>query len=209
MRVLLADDHALFRDSVECLIGHCCPDIELEMVCNFADVVETIKSHPVFDVVLLDYVMPGMVGSNEIALLRAITCTSGLAIISGADYVDSLNDMIVRGGVSFIPKTLSALQFIEAIRLISKGGLYYPSDSVWQKSTHIAPRIAVAPELSRLTPRERDVLLQLRDGLSNKQIGRNLGVEEVTVRLHLRGIFHKFGAKNRVQAVTRAIELGF
>ena len=75
-------------------------------------------------------------------------------------------------------------------------------------STPLPLRRSYHPDLSLLTPREKQVLKNLCDGLSNKEIGRELGIEEVTVRLHLRGIFRKLDAKSRAQAVGNAMRLG-
>jgi DNA-binding NarL/FixJ family response regulator len=208
MRVLLADDQRLFRESVAALVKRSCIDIELIIVANFDESLDAIKRHSFFDAVVLDYIMPGMVGREGISVIRRFAPTSNIAVISGMSCCEGLLEIVLLGGVSFIPKTLSADQFIEVIKFISKGGLYVPPDLVRGRSTGPVDRPYQHQDLDRLTPREREVLNQLREGLSNKEIARNLGIEDVTVRLHLRGVFHKLGAKNRLQALTRAIEFG-
>ena len=208
MRTLLADDHRLFRESVAILVERSCADVELAMAADFNEALGMIKRFGAFDSVFLDYDMPGMGKGEKIPMIRRLAPGSNLAIISGMSIGDGLRELISRGGISFIPKTLSGEQFVGVIKFISNGGVYLPPDMSRRVAVKPAARPGPHPDLGRLTPRERDVLDQLRLALSNKQIGRNLGIEEVTVRLHLRGVFHKLGAKNRVHAVALAYELG-
>ena len=200
MRVLLANGHRLFREAVAALLEYGSDGFDLATAADFGGALEVIGRQPPFDAILFDYDMQRADG-QEIAEIRTQAPTANLGIISATRCDDDLFRFVSASGISFLPKTLPARDFIEAIKLISNGGHYLPQDA---SRLEDAP---TPPGLSRLTGRERDVLNLLREGPSNKQIANLLGIEEVTVRLHLRGIFRKLGAKNRVQAVAKVITL--
>ena len=113
--------------------------------------------------------MPGKGLGDEISLVRSLSPTSSLAIISGMPRTKELRDLISRGGISFIPKTISVEQFIKVMHFIAKGGLYLPPEMIRRggdKAESLRPwqRTSI-----RLTPRERDVLTELRQGRGNRR----------------------------------------
>jgi len=205
MQVLLADGNLLLREALASLIDRSRTEIELVTAANLDEVLVILEMEPLPDAVVLEHDLSGMEGPDDIARIMALAPSGHVGVISGTPCSTWLRDMISKGGISLIPKTISAEQFIEVIKFISNGGLYLPLD-IFKLDTTVQP--PPRQELGTLTPRELEVLSLLCGGLSNKEISNQLGIEDVTVRLHLRGVFRKLGVKNRVQAVTRSIDLG-
>ena len=205
MRVLLADGNLLLREALASLIDRSRTVIELVTAADLDEVLALLELGEVTDAVVLEHDLNGLKGAEDMARVMALAPSGHVAVISGTPCSSWLRDIISNGGISLIPKTISAEQFIEVIKFISNGGLYLPLD-IFNLDTAAQP--PPRQELGTLTPRELEVLRLLCGGLSNKEISNQLGIEDVTVRLHLRGVFRKLGVKNRVQAVTRSIELG-
>ncbi len=205
MRILLADGNLLLREALASLIDRSRTEIELVTAANLDEVLAILEKEETLDAVVLEHDLSGMNGADELGRVKALGPAGRVAVISGTPCSTWLRDMISKGGISLIPKSISAEQFIEVIKFISNGGLYLPLDIM---QTEAVAQTTVEQDWGSLTPRERQVLSLLCGGLSNKEISNQLGIEDVTVRLHLRGVFRKLGVKNRVQAVTRSIELG-
>jgi DNA-binding NarL/FixJ family response regulator len=116
------------------------------------------------------------------------------------------------GAEGFLPRSLGADAFLNAIRLVLSGESYVPAGLLAAErlsGSGPAPAGAAAEAFEALTGRESDVLEQLLDGLTNKEIGRALDIQEITVKLHLRGVYRKLGVKNRAQAVARTLAAGW
>ena len=213
MRVLLADDHDLVRDGIQAYLRSRLPGIEVVTACDFQGALTLAATMPRFDLVLLDLRMPGMDGATGLERMRSVLPPDvPLAILSGYPCPPELSPVLARLRVSFLPKTISGDALIvllneamprETVPTPSHG---YAGGSPGGGSSY--PGLDPTPETRPLTRREREVLCQLSLGLSNKEIARRLGIEEVTVRLHLRGIFRKLGVHNRTQAVRHAINHG-
>jgi two-component system nitrate/nitrite response regulator NarL len=200
-RVLIADDHDLVRDGLISLIERGAPEMTMSAVGDLASARRALSGavEP-FDIVLLDLRMPGMRGYEDVAdLIRDFPGTkvvlfSGLA--SASDIFNALEGTVA----GFIPKTLPGMAVVSALRLIASGQRYFPADAVGLLARdHSANR-------STLSRREFDVLFELRQGRANKEIGRNLGIEEPTVKLHIRSLCAKLEAKNRTDLVLKALE---
>ncbi len=119
----------------------------------------------------------------------------------------------MRGAAGFLPTTLGAEALLSAVRLVLSGERYLPAELL---AAEVLPRSGRAPSggaeddpFERLSGREAEVLERLLDGLTNKEIGRALDVQEVTVKLHLRSVYRKLGVKNRAQAVGRTLKFGW
>ena len=208
MRVLLADQEMLFRDGIAAMIEGSDQNMHFVAVADYEEAMETLRNDEPYDAIIMDSRLNGMNVCDVISNIGVVASAANLAIISSSFTRDQVLELTRRGGISLIPKTLSAAQFIEVIKFISNGGLYQPFEIIKLVTEEFSD--LPAPQLKKmpLTPRECDVLSQLGEGHSNKQIASNLNIQDVTVRLHLRGIFRKLNAKNRVHAVLRAIELG-
>ena len=197
MRLLIADDHGLVRDALCTHIERLVPDARVRGAGSVDEAAAALADDPLADLLILDLRMPGMNGLEGFDRLRAAHPGLPIAIMSGAARPDEIRAALARGAAGFLPKTLSGTELVAAVSQMLAGGTYVP------------PGLADEAEpLANFTRRERDVLALLLKGLSNKEIARVLTVEEVTVKLHVRGLCRNLEAKNRTQAVMRAVELG-
>lgn len=203
MRILIADDHDLLRDSLGAiLIG----DLGAELVyaSDLPGAVAHISEHS-FDLILLDYSMPGMDGYAGLGKAIAAAGTTPVALMSGTAPADAAFAVLDLGGAGFIPKTMPARSFVNAVRFMVAGEKYMPPQGVRTAlNTHASKAFEDV-----LTERERQVLQGLCDSLSNKEIARKLEISEPTVKVHAQAVFRKIGARNRTHAAMLAREQGF
>ena len=202
MRILIADDHDLLRDTLVMFFAQQ-GDIVSTAVANLTDALAECVANGPFDLVLLDFGMPGMNGLD--GLSKAIAANGGkpVALMSGTAPRDVAEQALAQGASGFLPKTLSAKSLANAVRFMAMGEKYAPIDFM------TAPEIeAVNPLAQKLTPRELQVLEGLSKGKSNKEIARDLEVMEPTVKLHIKTLYRKIGAANRTQAAMISKEAG-
>lgn len=200
MDILLADDHALFRQGIRYIL--------LEYWVALGDVLEADSlsstlaclSTRSVDLVLLDLIMPDMHGEASLKQVVQASGDSPVVVISAVQ--DSHQVALCRqcGAAGFIPKNAEPSTLMSALRLILDGGSYFPRA---MPETHSNNSLAAT-----LTRRQREVLLLMADGLSNKAIARRLAIAETTVKNHVTAIFQLLQVENRMQAVNRARWLG-
>ena len=194
MRILIADDHELLRDTlVHFLSGE--PGIETAVAASLPEALATVAASGPFDLVLLDYAMPGMDGLDGLAQMRAAPGAQRVAIISGTASREVAEQALAAGAAGFLPKTLSARSLLNAVRFMAMGEQYAPLDFMRQPVPTPAH-----PMMDLLSQREREVLEGLTQGKSNKEIARDLDLREPTVKLHMKTLYRKIGATNRTQA---------
>ncbi len=176
MRILMIDDHALFRDGMRLL---------LQQLDDAAEILEADGCEQVLrgrdwippDLVLLDLGLPGLGGLDGVRALRGSWPDACLVVISGVDEVDTIHTAIGAGAAGYILKSANSQEMLGALRLVIAGGVYVPTHA----RAVITPRSS-APEL---TPRQRQVLGLLVRGLANRDIAKDLGMAESTVRGHV------------------------
>jgi DNA-binding NarL/FixJ family response regulator len=196
IRVVVADDHGVLRDGLAGLIA-AQPDLELVgAAANGAEAVELCRS-AVPDVVLMDLEMPVLDGIDATrAILAELPATVVLVLTSFSDR-RRITGALDAGAVGYLLKDASADEVVRGIRTAAEGGS--PLDPRAARSLLEAKG---APDpLAGISPREREVLALLLDGLPNKLIARRLGISEKTVKSHLTSIFRVIGVTDRVQAV--------
>jgi len=231
MRLLIADDHALFRDAMSQYVERSHPGSFVIAVSNLNEAFHYIDAkNDLPDLVLLDLNMPGMNGLNGFAKFRELYPEIPVALLSGVAEPDDIQQAMDLGAIGFFPKTLSGRALLKAIELVLMGEKFIPVDSktnglmpsYYNDGTPLKTKTGLPLRTSspnnpyqtigagklRLTPREHDVLVCLCRGESNKDIGRNLGLQDVTIKLHVRSICRKLEVTNRTQAVLKSFELG-
>jgi DNA-binding NarL/FixJ family response regulator len=201
MKLLLADDHDLVRDALKAFLESQAEDTEVLTAATLQDAIAAARTRPDLDVALIDLHMPGMEGIDGLVRLKAECPALRVVLMSGFARRTDIEAAIGLGASGFIPKTLSGRALVRALDLMLSGERFVPvSAAGWSEGAAGAS----PPGLSR---REDQVLQGLIAGQSNKEIARALGLREVTVKLHLRGLFRKLSVKNRTQAVTKAMAL--
>ena len=200
MRLLLADDHDLVRETLAAFLLAEGFGV-VRCVATLPEAVTALKEEARFDLVLLDYGMPGMNGLEGLARAREAAPGVPIAIITGTVQRELAEAALTAGAAGFIPKTLASRAMIAAVHLMASGDVFAPISLLLKE-----PEMALA--LQTLTRRETDVLRGIREGKSNKEIARDLDLQEVTVKLHVKTLSRKLGAKNRTHAAMIARDAG-
>lgn len=202
LRVLIADDHDLLRDTLV-LFLESESGIKAEAVGTLDEAHKRIIADDPYDLILLDYNMPGMNGLDGLAETLAMHGGQRVALISGEAKREIAEQALEAGAAGFVPKTLPAKSMINAVRFMAMGEQYAPVD--FMTAVEDVPSNPLADKLS---PRELEVLKGLTEGKSNKEIARDLDITEPTVKLHMKTLFRKVDATNRTQAAMIAREAG-
>ena len=202
MKILIADDHDLLRDTlVMFLKGE--GNIETVTASDFNAALALIDAEGPFDLIMLDYNMPGMQGLKGLRTALQHNGGQKVALMSGIATKSIAEEALMYGAAGFVPKTLSARSLINAVRFMSMGEQYAPLDFMTQEE-EAAPN----PLAEKLSRRELQVLEGLSKGKSNKEIARDLDLQEPTIKLHVKTLYRKIGAANRTQAALIAKEEG-
>jgi DNA-binding NarL/FixJ family response regulator len=202
MRVLIADDHELLRDTLKMFLeGQ--GSIETASTGTLQETVDRIKADAPFDLVLLDYNMPGMNGLEGLKTVLAMEGADRVALISGEATRQIAEEALEAGAAGFVPKSLPAKSLVNAVKFMAMGEQYAPLD--FMTAVDETPSNPLA---DKLTARELQVLEGLTQGKANKEIARDLDITEPTVKLHVKTLYRKVGAANRTQAALLAREAG-
>jgi two-component system, NarL family, nitrate/nitrite response regulator NarL len=202
MRILIADDHDLLRDTLELWLKQ--ENIVATTARDLGGALEAVAAAEPFDLILLDFGMPGMNGLE--GLRRAMEASRGtrVALMSGTAPKEIAERALEMGAAGFLPKTLPAKTLVNAMRFMAMGETYAPI----QFMTAPVEAEPVNPLAEKLSQREKQVLEKLCAGMANKEIARALGIQEPTVKLHMKTLYRKIGASNRTQAALIAKEAG-
>jgi DNA-binding NarL/FixJ family response regulator len=217
MKVLVADDHALFRSGVHQLLEQLDDDVVVVEACDFQEALRSASEHADINLVLLDLNMPGVGGLDALAVLGERYPTFPVVVLSASEDHGDMRRALEAGALGFIPKTASVPVMLNALRLVMSGGIYVPpelvngpcptEDAAPSAGVHPAGAANAAGKLD-LTRRQLDVLSLLVRGETNKEIARELHMAEATVKVHLTAIFRALNVHNRTQAVLAAERFG-
>ncbi len=219
MKLLIADDHTLFRDALVQYIERSNPSSYVTLAKDFYEALSKLENDPHQDLVILDLKMPGMNGLGGFEVVRDKFPNNRVALMSGVAESEDIEKALNMGAVGYFPKTLSGKALLIAIQNVINGEIFIPKGekaqfmpSYYADSTSDDKKCddnAVKTNNSvTFTPREREVLSYLVKGASNKEIARALDLQVVTVKLHIRGVCRKLNANNRTQAALMAKEMG-
>jgi DNA-binding NarL/FixJ family response regulator len=190
MKVLLADDHTLFREGMEMIIKNVLPTACIISANNWKEAHYYIQNEP-FDIALLDLFMPrDRLWEDELASILKYAPDLAVCIISASTVHSHVQTALKLGARGFIHKTAGIVEIQQALLQIQQGHYYLPD--VHQKNTHTKASIG------KITHRQREVLALLIDGKSNKEIGLQLNIAETTVKRHVYNIFQTLKVNNRI-----------
>ena len=212
MRVLLVDDHTLFRQGLKFLLS----DLDRTIEFVEAESCERALALPrdgTMDLILLDFHLPGANGLDALAAVKDAYDTSAVVVLSSEDDPETIRNVIECGASGFVPKSSTPEVLIAALRLILAGGTYLPPSAL--RAVHVPhlagaarqPSGAAAPP-NGLSERQLEVLLKAVHGKANKVIAREMNLSEGTVKAHLSASFRTLGVHNRTEAVFVAAKLG-
>lgn len=201
MRILIADDHPIF---VEALIGLLERDgvvASWQRAASFGEMLVQLQGDVDCALVLMDLDMPGVELRDAAVRLRALVGEAPLAIISGESDPNTVLLVQEAGFNAFLPKSLETRLLCSAIRLVVAGGSYFPRVEKGVSEAH-------ERRSAGFSEREMAIIRSVADGRSNKQIARELGLQEVTIKMNLTRILDRTKLKNRTQLATFALKEG-
>ena len=207
MRVVVADDHSLFRDGIISLLEAA----EYEVVSQVGDgiaAVEAVRRHRP-DLALLDISMPGMNGLEALQNIKSEFPETSVVMLTVSDADEDLFKAIEIGADGYLLKDLDAREFLAILEGIQNGDAAVTRKTaarIMNRVKDLAHQNSVEKDI--LSPREVEVLSLLAKGLANRTIADRLFVSENTVKYHVRNILQKLGAQNRTEAVAYAMRMG-
>ena len=210
LEILVADDHKLLREGLKPFLRELDADISILETANFCETQGAAATAQDLRLILLDLSMPGMEGMRGVEVLHNEHPDVPLVILSGDSRRETVLNAVQAGASGFISKTVSGVAMVNALRLVLSGETYLPSsaianDDYGPESGNGDSGRAPSP-LDGISARDREILSLVIEGLTNKEIGRRIGLQEVTIKAHLRNLYRHIGAANRAQAVRIAMQ---
>jgi len=217
-KILIADDHPLFREAIASVIQSTFDGAQIVECESLDEAAEIASGTDDLDLILLDLNMPGMDGLNGLMRMRNECPLIPAVIVSAEEDKGVVLQAITYGAIGFITKSSPRAQMAKALTQILGGNVYLPTDVIQGNSTSMTAPSArasnreemISPEmLEALTRRQLKVLERMAMGESNKQIAYNLSIAETTVKAHVSAILRKLNVHNRIQAVLNAGNIDF
>jgi len=207
-RVLIAEDHPLFRDALRGVLGQIFgkdgADFTAIETGTIEELLAAIEADDSFDLVMLDLFMPGAQGLSHLVSLRARLPDTPIVIFSSVNDPKAVRQTITCGAAGFIPKSAGRDEIAHALRVVMDGGVYLPErfkaelDAAALRPRH---RWDDDEDRGKLTGRQVAVLELVAAGKANKQIAYELGISEITVKTHVTAILRKLHCTSRSQAI--------
>lgn len=212
MKILLIDDHALFRDGLVLMLEGLPMPVETLEAGSYETAKKIIDETGDIDLVLLDLDLPGVSFFNALQAIQQQLPDAPIVILSGSEDNQIVEQALHSGARGYIPKSSPAKTMLNALQLVLSGDTYVPT-AILQNRVNKAKQSVISKNTEKteapahkLTPRQHDVLIQLAKGNSNREIGKTLYLTESTVRAHVAAILRSFDVSNRTQAVRHAIQ---
>ncbi len=206
MKILIADDHALFRDGLALRLEQIAPEAAILQASNYAQIFKIIKSDNNISAIVLDIEMQDMPWFEALQEIRRTLPDTALIVVSASEDSRTIRSVMSTGAKGYIPKRSDSKVFDNAFKLVFDGGTYIPPILI--NNPPINNLSTKSTGLKTLTNRQSQVLDLIAQGKSNKQIAYDMGVSESTVKLHINALLRSLHVSNRTQAVITAQKLG-
>lgn len=221
MKLLLVDDHVLFREGVALLLRSLEPNVEIVEAGSCEAALERMQQEKEqeVDIVLMDLQLPGMSGLDAIRALRDRYPKLPIVAVSSSEDKKTVLETLDAGAMGFVPKTSTSGVLRGALQLIMSKGIYLPpsvfladAGGRWESGAEDLANPShdrsVTPDKLGLTPRQAAVLLCILQGKSAKLIGKELGLSASTVKVHTSAVLRSLNVTTRTQAVIAAGKIG-
>lgn len=202
--VLIIEDHPLYRDALLLMLARTLGEASVFAAGTVEEGLRLMPQITNLRLVLLDVGLPGVRGTEAVATVRGACPNTAIIVISASEDRREINAVMRAGAQLFVSKAVAGEALVEHVRRVMAGTA--PIQPEWISASGTAAFLE--PDLPTLTPRQREILLLLSDGHSNKEIGLRLGLAEVTVKMHVSSIFRELGVTSRTQAVRALRRLG-
>jgi DNA-binding NarL/FixJ family response regulator len=200
MKILIVDDHPLFRAGFHAVLEQGALDAGILSVSSVQEAMQILQRNPEVGLVLLDLHLRGDDGFHALKLIGEKYPTTACIMISGDEQEGIASRAVAAGASGFIPKSFTADEMVAAIKKVLDGEVFLPARD---------QAAAATPDGSSLTLRQLEVISMLGRGCSNKEIARALDVAERTVKAHVSAVFEALNVRNRTQAVLAAQRRGY
>jgi DNA-binding NarL/FixJ family response regulator len=208
VKVLVADDHAIFRQGLRVVLGDLDPAAEILEAADFGEALAVAEGAPDLSLLLADLRMPQMDGFEGLRALRRLLPRTPIMVLSASEEAADLFRALESGASGYLPKSAAAPVIVDALRLVLAGGVYVPRELVSGAGKPLPQPEASVDRGGALTPRQHEVLALIADGHSNKEIAYRLGTSEGTVKAHITAIMRALRVRNRVQLLLAAEQRG-
>ncbi|MEA5444560.1 response regulator transcription factor [Gammaproteobacteria bacterium AB-CW1] len=199
-RVLIADDHPLFRAALSQALAQCLPEAEIIEAHDLPQAHACLQEYPDTDLAMLDLRMPGSQGLAGLAAIRCEYPSVAVVVVSGNEHPQVVRRALDHGAAGFIPKSSGLEELTEAIEAIMNCREWIPPGLEEAVAAEPGGDEELAARIASLTPQQFRVLQMVAEGYLNKQIADQLGIQERTVKAHMSDIFQKLDVRNRTQA---------
>ena len=220
LQVLLADDHALFRDGMRYVLQQLCEQVDIICAGNFAETLKQAETNPGIDLALIDLNMPGSDGVASIRIFHQRFPGIPLVVVSGSEQRTEIECVMEYGAMGFISKMSSGKEMVNALRIVLDGDIYFAPQLLGNASTVLGQNGTALGQASAetkssmpinkhsLTKRQMEALQYLAEGLSNKEIALKMNLAEGTIKVHVAAIYQILQVSSRLDAVRRAKKMG-
>jgi DNA-binding NarL/FixJ family response regulator len=210
MKILVVDDHPIYRKGLVALLDQMEPDAVLLQANDAAQALVVIAEHDDLDVVILDLLIPGMDGLRAIAEFGQIRPELPVIILSSSENPADVRSALANGALGYVPKSAAEHTLLSAIRVVLNGDVYVPPFVMVETASTQSGALKTAARSDRpvLTDRQIEVLQRISAGQLNKIIAAELGLSEKTVKSHITAIFKALNVMNRSQAAAAGREAG-
>ncbi len=210
MKILFADDHALFREGMRYVLRQLSDDVEILEAANFQDALKLAELHPELELALLDLHMPGSDGPKSVSYFHQRYPHIPVVVVSGEEASSNMEKVMNYGASGFVSKSSTAQTMLDALNLVLSGGVYVPPEILRYHAldTGHPDKRSMHTNSYGLTPRQMEVLQHLCTGMSNKEIASHIHLAEGTVKIHVAAVYQTLKVSSRLEAVRVAEHLG-